>query len=180
MSTVTCGFASKWTRVHLPKKSFLNMELINAFFSQNVYSCVENVYTRGGGLGLSMSAPREFPLVSGLFRVFRVPFSPSPSLALNCGDVYKKDALIKTCPLTCQMFAGADFHPYLPAVLLPEKSKNDALIKIWPLTCQMFVCAFLYTHLPAVLFAKKCEKYALIKTIPNLINAHFFTDGGAL
>lgn len=143
---MTCGFASKWTRVHLPKKSFLNMELINAFFSQNVYSCVENVYTRGGGLGLSMSATREFPLVSGLFRVFRVPFSPSPSLALNCGDVYKKDALIKTCPLTCQMF----------------------------------VCAFLYTHLPAVLFAKKCEKYALIKTIPNLINAHFFTDGGAL
>lgn len=146
MSALTCGFARKWTRVQLPKKSFLKTELINAFFSQNVYSCVKNVYTRGGGLGLSMSAPREFPLVSGLLRVFRVPFAPSLSLALNCGNMHKKCALIKTCLLTCQMFAGADFHPYLPAVL----------------------------------FAKKCEKYALIKTAPNLINAHFFTDGGAL
>ena len=146
MSALTCGFASKWTCVHLLKKSFLKTELINAFFSENVYSRVENVYTRGGGLGLSMSAPREFPLVSGLLCVFRVPFAPSPSLALNCGDMHKKCALIKTCLLTCQMFAGADFHPYLPAVLLPKKSKNGALIK----------------------------------TTSNLINAHFFTDGGVL
>lgn len=126
---MTCGFARKRTRVQLPKKSF---PVFAEFFTSSVngeYYQTSNVYMRAGDQGLSMVAPRKFPLVDGHIFGFDVPRPVMSLISATCISYGNFCAVIKKVALTCGFDKSAFQHHCLPAVLLAIYGNFCAVIK---------------------------------------------------